>query len=73
MSTRGCRELPADINSSCVCVLCIAMHTNNNNQHQPSQPTGAVIKQFTNGVIEGGAVPEASLSYDGQYLLSGKR
>jgi hypothetical protein len=31
-----------------------------------------LVKQFVNGVTEGGASPEASLSYDGQYVMSGE-
>lgn len=33
--------------------------------------TGAVMKSFSNQVSEAGASPDASLSYDGQFLLSG--
>lgn len=29
------------------------------------------MKDFRNGATEGGLAPEATLSYDGQYLLSG--
>jgi hypothetical protein len=34
--------------------------------------SGNIIKEFRNGVTEGGLAPEATLSYDGQFLLSGK-
>jgi hypothetical protein len=33
--------------------------------------TGSLLRSFPNGVTEAGAAPEASLSYDGQYVLSG--
>lgn len=33
--------------------------------------TGSVSRTFPNGVTEAGAAPEASISYDGQYVLSG--
>jgi hypothetical protein len=33
--------------------------------------TGSLMRSFPNGVTEAGAAPEASLSYDGQYVLSG--
>eukprot|EP00878_Enallax_costatus_P013899 GHUV01014534.1.p1 GENE.GHUV01014534.1~~GHUV01014534.1.p1 ORF type:complete len:275 (+),score=51.67 GHUV01014534.1:210-1034(+) len=33
--------------------------------------TGSVNRTFPNGVTEAGAAPEASISYDGQYVLSG--
>lgn len=32
---------------------------------------GAIVKEFRNGVVEGGLSPEATLSYDGQFLMSG--
>lgn len=35
--------------------------------------TGSVNRTFPNGVTEAGAAPEASISYDGQYVLSGQR
>jgi hypothetical protein len=33
---------------------------------------GSIIRSFANGVTEASAAPEASLSYDGQYVISGK-
>lgn len=32
---------------------------------------GSLKRSFSNGVTEAGAAPEASISYDGQYVLSG--
>jgi hypothetical protein len=34
--------------------------------------TGSLMRSFPNGMTEAGAAPEASLSYDGQYVLSGR-
>jgi hypothetical protein len=33
--------------------------------------TGSLLRSFPNGATEAGAAPEASLSYVGQYVLSG--
>jgi hypothetical protein len=35
-------------------------------------PAGALLKEFSNGVMEGNMPPDASLSHDGRYVLSGK-